>query len=316
MFGRSSRSNPMPRQASRRLSLHAVSRARYSNVKPENHALLIFGGRSGKLLDICIKPRSERTFYLDAANTYNRLQQNQTFKPENIRVLFGSGEANQETIIHNKYYQLLVKYFKEEQIIFKENNLFPIHGASSLENIIKEFDILAKRIQPKDRLFIFLEGHGTKYLGTVLYNTNFTIQILGPGLLKSLLKKTPRADIRVYIDSCFSGNYLGLSQNDVVVYTSTTINRVCFYSAGDKSANLDQFLEYFDNSKNALLEHVKGCLLVNNFYGGDSLSHFVNSKISSYLPPHVGFLVTVYQKNMLKLFGQRHSFFSLLHLKS
>ncbi len=250
-----------------------------------NYALIISGGKSGSLVrDYVLPPYSEHSDFLDSKLICQTLATQQICAKENIRVLFGSGAKNTKTITdHRLIYRFFDWLMGKENCYVDANEDLHVTGAASEEAVKEELSSLAKKALPNDRLFIFIGGHGKKGIGTMLWNKYFTTQFLTPKQLElSLEQFHPDIQIVMHVNSCHGGNFLMGTRKNISVYSSSTFSRSSRYYAGKSSEMVSKFLDYFSNQQTALYLHAHGTHADHSYFPSDSLTFFLDSKLSQY----------------------------------
>ena len=225
-------------------------------------------------------------------------------------MLFGDGKNPPQTVIAQPLWLRAIHYFQDEQLTVTHQKPTTITSASNTNTIVTEFERIAN-LPEVERLFVYLDGHGAKYEGTLLWNTFTNTDLLGPIFLKKMLDKLhPETRIMLFVNSCSSGNFLRIQRPNLSVYTTTTLSRVSYYDISKIDELLQRWIAYLtDANSNLLLGHAQGSLLDGNFYACDSLTYWVDQNIFKLMPQQWALeALDVYQQIMLKLKGNRRSY--------
>lgn len=281
----------------------------YATFSEKNHAILIGGGRSGSFADALIPPYSEEVSLQKMQYAATNLAEK--FCPaENIRVLFGNGENHPKTIVAQPLWMRAIYHWQEKQLYVTHQEPTAITASSNTTTVENEFDRIANLPQVQ-RLFVYLDGHGAKYEGTLLWNTYINTELLGPMFLQKMLDKVhPETRIMLFVNSCSSGNFLRIQRQNLSVYTTSTLSRVSYYNVENIDELLQHWISYLtDANSNLLLAQARGSLQDGNFYACDSLTYFIDQNILKLMPQQWALeAIDIYQQIMLKLKGNRRSY--------
>lgn len=311
----STRQNPRSKaiQVSRHQN-NIQAQARFINTKT-NYVVLIGGGRAGHLYDRFISVHPEHGHYLNILYAASELTGHFCAK-ENLHVLFASGENPPQTVIDHRLIFRTKNYLTGAPSIIADNQTLINCKPNNAISLEMTFDHLTGRIKSGDTLLIYIDGHGTKFIGTALWNKFVTSQVLGPAFLEKLLRKIhPEAKAIILVTSCSSGNFLKIKRQNTIVLTDTSIGRIAYGTVAQRSEFIDGWLKYIldHESDNFLLQHANASLTGWNYYASDTLSDYLDSNIKKQLPQQFVFKFHhIYQNIMVSLQGNRYSFLNNL----
>lgn len=158
------------------------------------------------------------------------------------------------------------------------------------EEIAATFDHIAK--QNPDEVVIVGTSHGISYRGMVLYNEYFTLNALTIPFLKEQISKIPKSTkIKIVINSCYSGSYLELTDENVFVLTSSNFRKPSTYNIINGALSLQILSEHLFSSEsvnNRLYSliipiHSLASLEDNNYRGYDSISYKLDLVMNRHL---------------------------------
>jgi hypothetical protein len=247
--------------------------------KYHQHVVCIGGGSTGKTISRLYKEHlPEYSEYLNMQGVDRYLRESKFLQPKSTHVLFGSGQNTHVVRYPGLFYTFLAKLLKKENKIAVEPPL-NLKGGATLEAIDKTFTHLAQEVEPGDQLLIYLNGHGKLFHGMILWNELITKHILTPNILMKNLKKLPDGiQVKLVVESCYSGIYQKLSSSNITVFTSANASKVSWYTQGEANAELGIFLENLDQS-NLLIPFSSANIQSGNFYAMDSLSYFLETSL-------------------------------------
>ncbi|MGD2169127.1 MAG: hypothetical protein PVI40_02665 [Chlamydiota bacterium] len=241
------------------------------------HAILIGGGIQGQTISrIWRKHIPELAEYNDLATIHGHLRKQHNVDEENISILYGSGEKDPLVLTHPGVLLRAYNKLKGKENEKRMPELPSFKGVSSLDNFKRICHFHAKKMKKGDSLWIILSGHGGRFRGSLLWNKYLTVNLLRPEDLKEAIEKfDPGIRFSMFISSCYSGQFLSLTQRNVSITSSSDSNSESYYS----SVGSKDFQNIFSSKKPFLTTHAIESSEMRNFYASDSLTYYIESAL-------------------------------------
>ena len=235
----------------------------------DKHVLIIGGGVQGRTIS-----RLWRNQAPEIAEYRDVVAIQKTCGEKNVSVLFGDGKIrarvmNQVSLLHR------IDNWYNDRPNYQEMDEIPCFKGSVHQDCVKrELKRIESVMKKDDELHIYITGHGAKYAGTLLWNDYLSRNLLCPKDLDIDVNKT------LFISSCYSGQFLGLTNNKTVVITSASSDKPSQYD----SEQGDLHFQSFTKSENGMVleNHARLCVEHENYYASDSLTYFVNKRLDKF----------------------------------
>jgi len=94
---------------------------------------------------------------------------------------------------------------------------------------------LVQQVQTGDRVTLFLEGHGSMH-GVQLWNDFLSRHFVSKEMLRDTIQRLPPSvQVRVIVNSCYSGQFLDLTDTRTTVFTSADAHHPSYYTPMGKA---------------------------------------------------------------------------------
>lgn len=261
------------------LNRHFVQRRSFhsSPVCNDTHAILVGGGVPGRTISrLWRKHFPDLAEYKDMTKINEELIKRHSFDKKNISILFGNGDKapkviNAPSLLESMYNR--VRGIESYEIMPELPNF---RGAASLENLEVEYQRLSEKIKPNDRVWIIVSGHGGRFQGTLLWNEYLTTKLLRPINIKEFLGTfDERIKFSIFVSSCYSGQFLPLTKDNVSIVSSSSSKKVSYYNATEGCLHFQKIFSQMNVP--FLRTHAEESERQGNFHASDSLTYYIES---------------------------------------